>query len=301
MATPEPPLHSEASAHGHIYRPFMVNGPYGAHRIYSYRGPWMPPMDYGADPRHARYVDRLSYFRGLILPALSILIAKLCLDARNPLAATPGVDGLGQMGARFLPIIDVIANHHSNAGVWRAAMTVNLLAMLLLTGTVLILWARVFQKEGYSDLSILLYNRRWRSLNKTTRAQAAGKRIYYSFNVLFMGIVLILGPSIQALWVAPSGVLFRSADIGLFDGRLFTNPRPTLGIIAPMLNAPHSLDALWYLMVGQDYILWAVLFGLFYTTLWPLRRAAYRNDRAYLQARLASGLDDPKPKARRGR
>lgn len=294
MATPEPPLHSGASAPAHIYRPFTVNGPYGAHRLYNYRGPWMPPIDYGTDPRHVRSVRRLSIFQGAILPLLCIPIASLSLYGRDVFAAIPGASGLGRLGARLLPIIDLIAASHTDPKPWQVAMTLNILAMLAVCGMVFFKWANVFQREGYSDLSLILYSKYWRTQNVKTTALAACRRTFHAYNVLYGAILLLMGSAITGLWAAPSGSLYiRLLDLGLFDGRILTDPTPALpGFMAAMTQAQQSLGALLYLMVGQDMVLWMILSGLFYIGLWPLRRAAYRNDLAYVKAGIMMGSDN---------
>ena len=296
MTIPEPQAPSDAPPpHARPYRPFTVNGPYGAHRIYSYRGPWMPPIDYGANLRHARYVDLLNYFQGFILPFLAIPLANAVLSVRNTLVEIPEARNLGKLGASLLPVIELVAKHHANPGVWQTAMTVNMLVMTAFTTIVIILWGRAFRREGYSDLSITLYSRQWRHLNRRTRPLSACKRVFYGTNLVYGSILVLFGSTVSGLWAAPSSLFYTHfMDFGIFDGRIFTHLQPNMpGVVVRMTQAEHSLNALRYLMVGQDFFIWMILFGLFYVALWPLRRAAYRNDLAYILARAEWGIDLP--------
>ena len=289
--TPEPSAPPDTPPHARPYRPFTVNGPYGAHRIYSYRGPWMPPMDYGADPRYMRYVNRLSLIRGLAPPVFSILITQLMLMARNGLARLPAAQFVGQIGARLFPAIADVGEARAHPLVWQVAMTWNILLMVIIVVVVEILWVQVYQRHGFSDLLIMLINKRWRPFNRGVCPQRVSKRIFYGQTVLFAGILLLVGQAFLGLWIRHPNFILIGADGGLFDGRLFTRP-PVAPFYAPMVAARHAMSALRYLMIGQDVIVWMTLSGVFFTAMWPWRRAAYRNDQAYLRARMAVGLDN---------
>ena len=131
---------------------------------------------------------------------------------------------------------------------------------------------------------------RWRPFNRGRCPQRVSKRIFHGHTVLYAGILFLAGQGFLGLWIHHPSFLLSGADGGLFDGRLFIRA-PVAPFYAPMVAARRTMSALRYLMIGQDVIVWMILSGAFFTAMWPWRRAAYRNDQAYLRARMTFGLD----------
>lgn len=296
--TSEPSAPSGTSPHARPYRPFTVHGPYGAHRIYSYLGPWMPPMDYGVGSERVRYMQRLYRFYGMQVALFLLLIPYLCLVYGPFLAAIPGMSAVSGPMGRLVPIVGIVAHNYQNQPAMAAAISVNLIMITIVTIIVASLQWRAFRGDGYSDLSIMLYNRIWRYVYQKKRPLASACVAYYANNQVAILGLFLAGPTLIASWWRLKGL----PDVGLFDGRIFSASHAYGdGPFTVMASAIHSHTGLFWLMLGQDATLYAAIQGgLLYAALWPLRRAAYRNDRAYLQARVASGLDDPTSRVPKG-
>lgn len=297
MTTPEPSTQSNPRLpHARLYRPFRRNGPYGAHRLYSYWGPWMPPIDYGVGPEQVRYRQRLYRFYGLWLGALFLLIPYLCLLGDRLLAVIPGIGVVSRVMDRVVPIIDIVAGHYPDSAATAAAMSVNLIVLTILAAIVVGLRWRALTVDGYSDISIALYNSTWRRIYGRQEPVANGRLAYRVSNQLGLLSLILVAPSIIAsLWSGPHPYL-HILDMGIFDGRAFTNKLFWNGPFSFLKDATHSHAALLALMFLQNGFVYVSLVGLLYCCLWPCRRAAYLNDQAYLQARVASGLDNPDPR-----
>ena len=282
MVPPEPSIPSDMSSRARPYRPFTVNGPYGAHRLYSYRGPWMPPIDYGAGPERVRFMQRLYRFYGIQLAGLFLLTPFFCLLSGRFLAATPGMGAVSRAIGHVVPIIDMVARHYTDSAAIAAAMSVNLIVLTMLATIAVGLRWRALKVDGYSDMSIALYNSAWRKIYSRQEPAANGRLAYRVSNQLGLLPLITCAPSVIApLWGRHSSYL-HMLDVGIFDGRVFTNKIFWNGPFSFLKDAIHSHAALLALMFFQNGFFYVALVGLLYFCLWPWRRAAYRNDQAYL-------------------
>lgn len=284
MTIPEPQVPSNASLpHARFYRAFTVNGPYGAHRLYSYRGPWMPPIDYGVGPEHVRNRQRLYRFYGLWLGGLFLLIPYLCLLGDRLLAVTPGMGGVSRVMDRVVPIIDIVANHYTDSAATSAAISVNLIVLTILAGIVVALRWRALKVDGYSDISMALYNSTWRKIYGRQEPATNGRLAYRVSNQLGLFSLSLVAPSVIASLWSGHHPYIHILDMGIFDGRIFTSKLFWNGPFSFLKDATHSHAALLALMFLQNGFVYVSLIGLLYCCLWPWRRAAYRNDQAYLR------------------
>ncbi len=282
--TPEPSAPSDTPPHARPYRPFTVNGPYGAHRIYSYRGPWMPPMDYGVGPERVRYMQRLYRFYGLWLGGLFLLIPYLCLLGGRLLAAIPNMSAMDRVMNHALPIVNLVANHYPNSAAVAAAMSINLVVLTLLATLVVGLRWHAYKDDGYSDVSMALYNARWRKSFAQQKPLNNARLAYRVGNHLGFFSLILAAPSIVMALLRLNNPYLNFLDVGIFDGRIFTVRLLWNGPLSFLKGATHSHAALLALMFFQNGAIYTAFVGLLYCGLWPWRRAAYRNDQAYMRS-----------------
>ena len=257
-------------------------------------------MDYGVGPERVRYMQRLYRFYGMQIALVFLLVPAFCLLVRHPiLEAVPGILALSRILAGFFPVIAIVAPHYPNPKAISVAIALNISMAMMLSAIVIILRWRALRSEGYSDLGVMLYSRFARYTQRNKNPLSSASLTYRGSNYLGVPVLFLSIPTLIAGWWP----INSSANFGIFDGHIFL---PSYGYrhdgpFAVMARAIYSHISLFWLMVGQEVFVYIALVGLLYTITWPMRRAAHRNDQAYLQARVASGLDDPAPKARQSR
>jgi hypothetical protein len=183
-----------------------------------------------------------------------------------------------------VPIINLVASHYPDLAAVAAAMSVNLIVLTLLATLVVGLRWQAYKGDGYSDVSMVLYNTRWRKRFARQKPMDNARLAYRVGNRLGFLPLMLCAPSIVMAILHMNGPYLNILDVGIFDGRVFTNKLFWNGPFSFLKDAIHSHAALLALMFFQNGFIYVSLIGLLYSCLWPWRRAAYYNDQAYMRS-----------------